>query len=313
LYENDISIRSSIPICYYHVWDNDPVPVFNKYVYDSCDWVATINKLTHDFVKTISEDVRVDYIPHGVDSNVFHRTDSDTSQFKTNLLGETNYDYVIFANNVNIPRKQLPTLIESVGIFSSQHLDSKICLLMHNNPSSVSVNNLKLIANEFCDTCDVVFSETTVEPKFLNMMYNIADVTINIASNEGFGLSTLESVMAETPIIATDTGGLTDQMFHPNGETFEWAYPIKPDIRRLNSGGSVPYIYDDICSVESVIGGLEYWYTKTAQERGRCGLLGRNYAINHFDLKIMTTGIGLGLQKTINEFTSIKSKQVIKV
>jgi len=39
----------------------------------------------------------------------------------------------------------------------------------------------------------------------------MADVTINVASNEGFGLATAESVMAGTPIIVTVTGGLQDQ------------------------------------------------------------------------------------------------------
>ena len=43
------------------------------------------------------------------------------------------------------------------------------------------------------------------------MLYNLADVTINIASNEGFGIGTLESMAAETPIIVNVTGGLQDQ------------------------------------------------------------------------------------------------------
>ena len=43
------------------------------------------------------------------------------------------------------------------------------------------------------------------------MLYNMADVTINIASNEGFGLGTAESLMAGVPIIVNVTGGLQDQ------------------------------------------------------------------------------------------------------
>ena len=42
-------------------------------------------------------------------------------------------------------------------------------------------------------------------------LYNIADVTINIASNEGFGLGTCESLMCGTPIVVNVTGGLQDQ------------------------------------------------------------------------------------------------------
>ena len=47
-----------------------------------------------------------------------------------------------------------------------------------------------------------------ITPKDMNLMYNMADVTVGISSNEGFGLSTAESLMAGTPIIVNVTGGL---------------------------------------------------------------------------------------------------------
>ena len=47
----------------------------------------------------------------------------------------------------------------------------------------------------------------------------MADVTINMASNEGFGLGTCESLMCGTPIIVNVTGGLQDQCgFKLNGK-----------------------------------------------------------------------------------------------
>ena len=45
----------------------------------------------------------------------------------------------------------------------------------------------------------------------MNMLYNIADVQINLASNEGFGLGSCESLHAGTPIVVNVTGGLQDQ------------------------------------------------------------------------------------------------------
>ena len=313
LYDIDIDIRSQIPMCYYHVWDNEPTPVFNEYVYKSCDWIGAINKITKSFVDEISRDTEVSYVPHGVSPEIFRKLGEEVGLYKSEILGRDDYDYVIFANNVNIPRKQLPTLIESVGLFADKNTTAKICLLMHNNPSSVSSENLKIIANKFCQTCDVVFSETTLEPHFLNIMYNISDVTINIASNEGFGLSTLESVMAGTPIIATNTGGLSDQMFHSDGSRGEWAYPITPDIRRLASGGNVPYIYDDLCSTTSVVEALEFWHGKTSEERTECGLLGRANAVKNFGIENMIGGISSGLTNAIKNFKPIQAKKVIKV
>ena len=64
---------------------------------------------------------------------------------------------------------------------------------------------------EMCPDLNIIFSTNKLEPKHINYLFNIVDVTINIASNEGFGLGTCESLMAGTPIIVNVTGGLQDQ------------------------------------------------------------------------------------------------------
>ena len=56
-----------------------------------------------------------------------------------------------------------------------------------------------------------MFIPERLDENDMNMLYNISDVTINIASNEGFGLGTAESLMAGTPIVVNVTGGLQDQ------------------------------------------------------------------------------------------------------
>ena len=64
------------------------------------------------------------------------------------------------------------------------------------------------------------------------ILYNIADVTINMASNEGFGLGTCESLMCGTPISVNVTGGLQDQCgFRYKGELltykdYSWVHSL---------------------------------------------------------------------------------------
>lgn len=313
LYEMDCDIRSRIPIMYYHVWDNDPAPFFNDYIYKSCDWIGCINKKTYEFIRKISPNTKCSYIPHGVSSEFFYKLNtSDVLDFKNRILGESNYDFVVFSNNVNIPRKQLPMLLDAMSVFTKQHSTKKICLLMHNNPGSIVADNLRVIARDLYPDLDVVFSETPLDFHQLNIMYNISDVTINTASNEGFGLSTLESLMAETPIIATDTGGLTDQMYNNNIKG-EWAFPITPTIRRLNSGGTVPYIYDDICCVPSICEGLNYWLSKSKEKREQCGLSGRKFAETNLSLSKMVSSISENVLSTINSHTPVKIKKIAKI
>ena len=70
---------------------------------------------------------------------------------------------------------------------------------------------IKVIRN-IAPEINVLFFAERNDERTMNFIYNMADVTINIASNEGFGLGTAESLMAGTiPIVVNVTGGLQDQ------------------------------------------------------------------------------------------------------
>ena len=84
-------------------------------------------------------------------------------------------------------------------------------LLMHTNPRDENGTDLIAVAEAMAKDKKVKFSTAKRSPQELNYLYNLADVTINIASNEGFGLGTAESVMAGTPMIVNVTGGMQDQ------------------------------------------------------------------------------------------------------
>ena len=71
LWEIENEVRAHIPMVYYHVWDNYPYPKYNKVWYDSCDYVATISKVTDDIVRTVSEVPKVRHIPHAVNQEWF--------------------------------------------------------------------------------------------------------------------------------------------------------------------------------------------------------------------------------------------------
>jgi glycosyltransferase involved in cell wall biosynthesis len=73
-------------------------------------------------------------------------------------------------------------------------------------------------------------------------MYNAADFTINIADAEGFGLATLESLSCGTPIIATMTGGLQEQV---TDGTNWFGFGIEPTSKSVIGSLQVPYIYED--------------------------------------------------------------------
>ena len=95
----------------------------------------------------------------------------------------------------------------------------KTAFVLHTQPVDPNGTDLPAVVKEMCPDLNIIFSTEKLDNKHLNYLYNIADVTINLASNEGFGLGTCESLMCGTPIIVNVTGGLQDQCgFKVNGE-----------------------------------------------------------------------------------------------
>jgi glycosyltransferase involved in cell wall biosynthesis len=88
---------------------------------------------------------------------------------------------------------------------------NKCVLVLHTHPVDNDGTDLYALQKDLFPDVKVLFSDKKYPPQILNYLYNTADVTINLASNEGYGIATAESLMAGTPIIINVTGGLQDQ------------------------------------------------------------------------------------------------------
>lgn len=313
IYENEYEIRKKIPIGYYHVWDNFPSPTFNECVYKSCDTIATISKLTNKVVKDIiGEEVLTQYIPHGVDTDIYKKLDDkNIINCRKNLL-DTECEFVLFCNNRNLKRKQLLTLLESYNLFCDKIGHSKAdktLLLIHTNPIGKHTSNL-YEASEYISTHgNVKFSETVVSEQTLCQMYNVANVTINIASNEGFGLSTLESLACETPIIVNKTGGLSEQIDDNNS----WGIGIEPTHKVLNGSPKVPFIYEDYTNKESTSDAILEMYNYSEETRNEMGNAGRKFIkSNNYTSSDMIRDFKNYINTTIDNFSPRKDYTVTK-
>ena len=225
LYDMEHEIRQEIPIFYYNIWDDWPAPQYNEFFYESCDLIMNISKqpvaIVNDvWKKNPPEDLQVTFIPHGINEKYFYPIsiyDDEYKQvesMKKQLTADTDIEYVIFYNNRNIRRKSPGDLVLAFKTFCDmlpKEKADKCCLLMHTQPRDENGTDLPEVARVIAPECNVYFSDKKIEPNQLNWLYNMSDITINIASNEGFGLGTCESLMAGTPITVNVTGGLQDQ------------------------------------------------------------------------------------------------------
>jgi glycosyltransferase involved in cell wall biosynthesis len=316
LYQIEHEIRQKIPMFFYAIWDDLPYPYYNENFYRSDDWIGCISKQTYNIVKHVSrkeprEPWSLTYVPHGINTKRFGPLPADDTEMlevRERLFGGKEVDYVVFYNSRNIRRKMTSDILLAFDTFMKtlpEEKRKKCRLVMHTQKVDEHGTDLPVVIRDVVPGIEpyVVFSDERIESKHINILYNIADVTINLSSNEGFGLGTCESMIAGTPIIVNVTGGLQDQCGFVNhdGEyldperdfTYEWgsnhdgrflkhgdwAFPVFPVSRSLQGSPMTPYIFDDRASWNDAANRLMEVYLLGREERKRRGLLGRAYAL----------------------------------
>ena len=315
LYEMEHEIRQSVPLFFYHIWDDLPDPKYNRDYYESCDWIGCISKQTYGITRRVwgwdrekhwtkPADWQVTYVPHGINSELYKPEDVPT-EFKKSIFGDKEYEFVLYWNNRNIRRKQPMDAMLAFDKFREalpEDKRDKVCMLMHTAPVEEHGTDLPTFIEHCIPESNIIFAPNKYTEQELNYLYNIADVTINLASNEGFGLATAESVMAGTPIIVTVTGGLQDQCgFRERGsgkllmeEDYveigslhdrhrkagvvwgDWVRPIWP-VRSTTGSVPTPYIFDDRIDFEDVAPLIMDFYKMGREERKAAGLKGRKH------------------------------------
>ena len=197
LYEMEHEVRQEVPIFYYNIWDDWPAPQYNEFFYESCDLIMNISKQTYAIVKDVwtknpPEDWQVTYLPHGVSDTWFHPIsvfdeENEKVEAMKKQLTDDNIEFVLFYNNRNIRRKMPGDVILAFKTFCDmlpKEEALKCCLLMHTQPVDDNGTDLPRVVKDLCSEYKVYFSAHKLEPHELNRLYNIADVTLNIASNE---------------------------------------------------------------------------------------------------------------------------------
>lgn len=349
LFDLEREIRNQIPIVWLNIWDEFPAPKYNEHYYDSVDTLLAISKQTkliNELVlKEKANDKILEYIPHGIDSDVFRpldeKNDEEFQKFKSSVLQNKDYEFVVYFNSRNIQRKRPGDVILAYKHFCDligKEKAKKCALVMHTAPVDQHGTDLNAVKAAICDPeyVNVFFSASKISPVQMNGMYNIADVTMLISSNEGWGLSLTESMLAGTMIIPNVTGGMQDQcrFVDDKGEWFtpsadvpsnhrgtykehgEWAVPVFPNNISLAGSVPTPYIFDDRCSPEDAAKALLEVYNLPKEERKRRGLAGREWAMSDeagFTAKKMTERVIVAIDKTLENFKPRTRYDLIKV
>lgn len=295
LFEMIDEVHQVCPVAWWHVWDNDPSPTFNNVLYDGTDLINCHSYHTYQNVSKTYPD-KTNFVPHAVPDDLFSPLpDHERKRLKTQLLGKNREDHFVgIWINRNAKRKRPNDVLLAWKIFLDElerkHGHRKASMIMHTDPLDSEGPNLFSTSEMLGIVDNVFFSKDRLEFDKINALYNIADFCLNISFAEGFGLGTLESMQAGTPIIALKTGGLTRQVVdHRDGSENGLALPV--EMRTLVGSQQVPYIYEDYVSCETIASKMLELYEMSDDKKSSLRKKVKDYVSSEFSY-----------QKTIDEW-----------
>jgi glycosyltransferase involved in cell wall biosynthesis len=350
LFKMENEIRTKVPMVYLNIWDDLPAPMYNESFYESCDTLLAISKQTENINKIVlgdkAKDKIIKYVPHGINENVFKPITEGSEHWnslletKKRIFNGKEYDHIFFFNSRNIRRKCISDLFAAFKVFKDQLSEEekdKVALLLHTQPIDDNGTDLFAVRDMLLgEDPNILFSTERISAESMNLLYNIADVTVLPSSNEGWGLALTESMMAGTMIIANVTGGMQDQMRFEdeNGNWIEfdenfcsnhfgtykkhgkWAIPVFPSNSSIVGSPKTPYIFDDRLDFRDLAKALMQSYKMTKKEKIERGLAGREWVTSDESMassRKMNENIIKYLSQTINNFKPRKNFEFIKI
>ena len=336
---------------YYNIWDDLPYPFWNEPFYESCDLLMNISRQTNNIVKNVlrefpKPDWAVQWVPHGSNEKTYypitelHSSWKDYKEWETQFKLSHDIDFLVFWNNRNIRRKNPADLILAFNHFCEQlpkEKAQKCALMMHCSISDENGTDLLAVKKALCPKYKIIFSDKPVDQKTLCFFYNAADVTVNIASNEGFGISWNESLHCGTPIVNNVTGGLQDGCRFVDDKTNkwiefttefpsnhdgtykehgQWVKPVFPTNRSLQGSPMTPYIFDDRCDFRDVANAIKYWYDMPKEKREEYGMEGHDWVCgdeSNMSARGMSNRMAECIEECLEKWTPRKRVTMYKV
>ncbi len=222
----------------------DGKPVYKEYVElmkNYMDVPITISEWGQKAILETDPDFEIPYIYHAVDTSVFKPLDVKFVEEKKKKL-KVDGKFLIVMVGVNQIRKQYNIAVEAFAEFAKDKEDAMLHL--HTTRDTNYGWNLGNIINYLSEQNvksghlpidkRVNFTSGIVGPMGIHrddlvLLYNLADVFMNVGLAEGFGVPLLEAMACEKPVIYHNVTSMTEVVGDagvPIGTKMEYFFPF---------------------------------------------------------------------------------------
>jgi glycosyltransferase involved in cell wall biosynthesis len=179
-------------------WELEEVPI--KWIEDSVKYekIWTISKFCQDIFKEKLVNKNVVYLDFPVN---YLKCDKDIAREHFNINKEKFVFLFVFDYNSDLGRKNVRNLIKVFNLTFKNNDNVLLVLKTHSLPD----DNLLDLENE-----NIILINEILTIKDKNILMNISDAYISLHRTEGYGLTMLESIMLEKPLICTNYSGSLD-------------------------------------------------------------------------------------------------------
>lgn len=168
-------------------------------------------------------DEKITVIPRGIDLEKFNPQNSDKN-FIENFKKEYHLDdkYIITSVGRITQLKDLETFISAISILEKNH-DNIVGLIVGGvrEDKQEYFNSLKVLVKELSLEDKIIFTGSQTK---VTEIYDLSDVVVSSSKKpESFGRSVAESLAMNTPVVATNHGGVLDIIIESENGFF---YPV---------------------------------------------------------------------------------------
>jgi len=157
------------------------------------------------------------YIPHGVDTSVYHPIEQSVAREKTKMPQDKFIIGIVGANSDKEIRKGYPRMFKAIRYFLDQNPDAwkDLRLYIHTNPVDSRGINIDLFLKkrglrEISALEDPNIHQLGFTEDEMCYLYNSFDILLHTSMREGFGLCIIESEACGTPVITHESTSQTE-------------------------------------------------------------------------------------------------------